>query len=122
MEIQTYINNEIAVTILIYNTNWSLFEGLPATENGTAPSPHRATPVAMNHLFVGKELSENKRVKSAKTHYKPAAGSSEHKVDCRAGEVNAAVQASTPSLSEELSTRLDLYATTAQESGKQTLK
>ena len=68
---------------------------VPAVEREIPLPPQNRTPVAMNHLFVGKQLSEKKRLEMS-------------------GQSSAAVRPRCPAVSDELTNRLDLYATPQQ--------
>ncbi|XP_067935061.1 TBC1 domain family member 30-like [Watersipora subatra] len=66
--------------------------------------PSSATPIAINHLFVGKELTErNKEVAARRT-----------KESRRSTSIDGIVRASTSSVSEPVSTKLDPYELTPQ--------
>lgn len=64
-------------------------------------APKSITPIAMNHLFVGKELSETKRLE--------AMSRASAKLKSREAREEG-ITADTPHISDELSTRLNLYS------------
>ena len=72
----------------------------PASTQSSKIIPNSTSPIAINHLFVGKQLAEKNR----------EAGYARARDIIRSRSIDGSVKAFTPSVSDPLSTRLDLYA------------